>query len=51
MMLKFSKTRSGIKTAKPYSPVWQTGHYGFVSELSTKPIQYTPKYFINKCKL
>jgi hypothetical protein len=33
------------------SLVWQTGHSGFVRELSTKPIQNTFRHFINKGQL
>jgi hypothetical protein len=42
--MKFNKTHSGIRSTK-------TGQFDFVRELSTKHIQYTSKYFINKIKI
>jgi viroplasmin and RNaseH domain-containing protein len=44
VILKFNKTYSRIRTAK-------IGHSGFVNELSTKPIQYTFRHFINKTSI
>jgi hypothetical protein len=51
MILKFKKLAAELKLLKLDSPVWQTGHSGFVSELSTQPIQNTFRHFINKSKL
>jgi hypothetical protein len=51
VILKFNKLTAELELLKPDSPVWQTGHSGFVRELSTKPIQYTSRHIINKSKL
>jgi hypothetical protein len=37
-----------LELPKPDSPVWQTVHSGFVSELGTQPIQNTSRHFIYK---
>jgi hypothetical protein len=40
-----------LELPKLDSLVWQTGQFSFVRKLSTKPIQYTSRHFINKSKL
>jgi hypothetical protein len=40
-----------LELLKSHSPVWQTGQFGFIRELTTKPIQLISRHFINKSKL
>jgi hypothetical protein len=45
------KLAAELELSKLDSTVWQTAQSGFVRELTTKPIQLTSKYFINKSKI